>query len=638
MAEPIQMEKITVEAEAPAFDFDGAIQAGASKQDILRYLERNNVVDFDFKAARQAGASDDEIFDYVYKPSATSYQEDVSNIAPGMPESEYADEQQASQQSQEPSIISLPENMAIDTKQTIPTQGMPSYSASGDIQMTQVSKDQPEYSYEQQMETERTKRQKGTVMERSMQSGLQQPAEGAAYIDPATGKPVDTSTQAGAIDTSWDILFGPAGKLGFMGILQPGIGAELGKAGLESTSKLASKAITMVDDYLSKSRFSQYAGDQSGLSKEARIIVGRHSNNPEITPEYIDMVLAGVPTKDQAYILSRALGEQNYIKQAVRGDGDTVAAALRADLTRGKVKVQSAIGDVDVPGAMARYSDMMTMVEREGTQNVRPANNIASKVDQLLQETYLIPDRGQQTALRLKVALERNGNRMSLLDALEYRPEINELLRKARNHNEKANLKVIKDELDTFIEKLATPEQKAQIDDAISYYANTMQNKEAMELIQKNTDPRGIGVNWTKLHSDMADANLRTPEAVNALRIAEAFSKKFGNDKALVNIALPQGSSPDAGGALGAWGAIVNGLKNHFAFWGNRADNLRIQKAIVNTIKNSKTNYDFVDKLKANKNIPEEFKEVFLLPYKPGAKQTGDVNLEPMITPVGGYY
>jgi len=91
---------------------------------------------------------------------------------------------------------------------------------------------------------------------------------------------------------------------------------------------------------------------------------------------------------------------------------------------------------------------------------------------------------------------------------------------------------------------------------------------------------------------------------------------------------------------MGTLSFMINQLKDFFALYGNRSENLKIQKAIMKSLKSGRTNLDFVDIMKANPDIPEEVTKVFedtlQIPYKPGARQTGDVNLEPLVTPVGG--
>jgi len=412
---------------------------------------------------------------------------------------------------------------------------------------------------------------------------------------------------------------------------------------------LGHAADSLINSNKAKLGDSGYAGLIPNLSNEAQLYLSRHIGNPNITPQVVEAMLQGTKKEDQIYVLARHL-DPEYVKQAVK-DEDVLRAALKTDLARGRQKVLDAVGEVDVEGAMAKYADVKEHLRSTEGSVVRDASILKQAADAIVakfrpQDTttgavQLVSDSGYGLAIRMQNLLANTNGKLSLSQAFEMRPEINSLLRKARDPLEKANLKLMKDSLDDFISTMATPEQKAMVDDAISTYARTMENRDTLEIINKFTK-RNTAVNWAGLHRALNDAGLRSPEAVDALRIAETFSKKFGDDTQLATAAKAAGSSPDAGGALGAYGAFINFFKNHLSMWGNRSDNLKIQKAILNSLKNSKTNYDFVDNIRANKNIPDEFKgkdleqAILQIEYKPGARTTGDVNLEPIVPPAGG--
>lgn len=604
-----------------AFDFDGAEAAGISRQDILKEMEKSGKVGYDFTGARKAGVSVDDMYDTIKtKLTATDLPElptSLDDIVPGPP---VEDGVTPKISIGEITVIpEVPTNVGADSQTTLPSQIQ--YDEQGKpligIQSSTSIIDK------QKAETGIRDEAFSKAQEEANRKGF------ATYVDPITGEKKRVSE--GGIEPAYDILFGPGGRLGMFGILSGQAGAEAGKIIGKKSAEIASK----IDEQFAK---HPAAGLGDALSTEAKYIINRH---PNLTEDEVIQTLQGVKTADQAYALSRMLGETGYIRQAVRAEGDAPAGMLRADLEDARAKILQTVGTVDVAQAKAKYADMVKAIAGD-YKNVHNASGITEDLDFLERFYGVTPSAGNRVVTQMKATLGDNPN-INLSDALEFRADLSHLISKATRGKEKVKLNSIKENLDGFINSVATPEQKSMIDEAIGTYSRTMQNRDVLELVEKNTKD-GIAVNWTKLHRDLNDANLRSPEAVDALRIAEAFSKRFGNDKKLLNIAMPAGSSPDSGGVLGAWGYVINHLKDTLALYGNRAENLKIQKAILKSLKNGRTNLDFVDNLKANKDIPDEVTKIFeelnkvpeQIPYKTGARQTGDVNLEPIITPVGG--
>lgn len=593
------------------FDFAGAEAAGLSRQDIVREIEKSGKVKFDFTGARKAGISDDEI--YTELSSRGPQQIDEEDIVAGPPEDDMPEGDIYVGEVTAEAITTLPKAISEDNTASQPSTIM--YGKDG--KATTV------------MQQELQEAQ-ATVPEQA-QEAITKAGGTGSYIDPTTGKKVAISE--GGITPDYPMLVGT--RLGLFG--GPGM---MGEAALKTlaTSEIP-RGVELAKDTFDNlvargGLFKEFAETKGTLSKEAAYIIARH---PNMTEDEMVQALTGVKTADQAYALSRMLGEPGYIKQAVRAEGDAAAGLLRADLESGKNKIVQAIGEVDVARAKAQYGDMVDTIAQDYT-SVHNATPILEDLNFLERFYGVTPSAGNRVVTQMKATLGQNPN-INLSDALEFRADLNYLINKATRGKEKVKLNAIKDNLDGFINSVASPGQKQIIDDAVSNYSRTMQNRDVLDLIQKNTDDRGIAVNWTKLHRELNDANLRSPEAVDALRIAEAFSKRFGNDQQLLQTALPRGSSPDSGGVLGAWGYLINHLKDTLALYGNRAENLKIQKAIMKSLKKGTTNLDFVNAMKADKDIPEDVIKVFeplQIPYKPEARQTGDVNLEPIITPVGG--
>ena len=394
------------------------------------------------------------------------------------------------------------------------------------------------------------------------------------------------------------------------------------------------------------------------LGKEAMIILGR---NPELEPQVVDALLKDVPKEDQAYVLSRALGPEGagYIKQAVSASGDAERIALRNELAAPRNKLLDSIGDIDIDKARAKYADMVETVAKD-YKNVHDGSGMLDDLNFLERFYGVTPSKGNAVVNQMKAVLG-DSNKINLSDALEFRGDINYLLSKAKRGSEKVKLNRIKENIDGFISRTASTEQKALIDDAVSTYARTMQNRDLADIIAKHSrsgdtivedgmavvsNPNAISTDWVKVKRELADANLNTPEVKMAVNAVEQFAKRFAGDPMLANVAAVRGSSPDAGGVLGAWGYAVNQVKDIFALYGNRAQNLKIQDAILKSIRNSNTNKEFIDALLKNKTIPDEAKGAVVkafsqepvpqIPYNPGARQTGDVNVQPIVTPPGG--
>lgn len=555
-------------ASAGKYDVQGALSEGYTLEDI------GKDAGFDVAGAKSEGYTDEEIMAHLQGDSAQAQEGEVS----------VGDLQ----------VIQLSNNQNVDTKTTTPMQSMPIAGKPSDEASVLVSTDFPEYSKDQVMQA--------IVEHRNATQDY--------YVDPVTGDTKVSTRISGAIEPAYDMLPGGGSKLGIFGI-EAAIAA----------GKVTPEVVQGVNEAFAAVRpgLQDMAFDKS-ISPAAKLLLARRI---DISDDEAIKILQGIPTNEQALTLARALGEHGYIKQAVKAEGDKEAGQLLNIIKSPSGEVKTIVGEPDIQAAKDKYSAMSASISSEGTSNVRPVPKVSAKLNQLLSETYLVPNSAQSVALRLKGAIDRNNGNLSLPDAVDYMPELNSLIMKARNHNERAALQDIKSTIDDTITKLATPEQRSMFDDAVNTYARTMQNKETLDIINANTK-EGIGTNWTKVHRELAEANLRSPEAVDALRVAEAFATKYGNDSKLVQTARAAGSSPDSGGALGAYGFLVNHLKDIFANAGmkvgietNRGINLKIQKDIIKAIRQGKTDSEFVQNIRNSRNIPDEVKEQIVDVFEP---------------------
>jgi len=432
----------------------------------------------------------------------------------------------------------------------------------------------------------------------------------ATYVDPVTGEKKQLTE--GGIEPAYDILFGPAGKLGAFGVLTMPVGAEVGRVAATQTGVALSDAANAL--VARGGIFKDLVETKGGLSQEAKYLLANH---PDITEEQLAPILTNVKTADQAMAINRWLGETGHVNVAVGEGGSKAAGYLRAQLNQARDKFINTVGHSDMEQAKAQYGDMTAGIG-EGYTGRYDASSIKEDINNIYQIHHITEGRVGRIARSLKAAIGEE-NRLSLPDALDLRPDINFLINKADNGGEVKKLEAIKDSLDSFINSVATPEQQQVITSAIDNYSNTAQNKTILDIISKNTNEQGFAVNWAMAHRDMEKAGLRKPEAVRSMRIAEVYAKKYGNDKLLASAAMDTGTNPSAGGVMGVMGYLVNGLRNIAAkgelglgIATERGKDLRIQESILKTImrdlEKSKSDLDFVDKMMANKDIPEEVK------------------------------
>ena len=580
-----------------------------SKQEIVAHLESTGSADFDFKAARASGASDDDIYEYLYT-SNTKQPEEPQQIPQEYETAikELSPEPQMQQPTTEPqtdfTILPKEEMYVSDVSATKPSMSIPVYDEKGNVEFETINTQDLPMEMEKLRDTRIEKAQK-----KATESTFPQ-----LVADPETGEMIAVQPQGLQTDIPFFVAGG--GKLAMFSIE--------GALGKQTTGM--AKAASIIEEEFMKNANIAVLSD--GLTKEAKLLLIR---NPQVTKEEIQSWVEGVPKADQAYIIARRLRSagRGYIQKAVASEGDLAASYLRADLQRAGAKVEETLGSIDVQLAKAKYSDMMDEVAKD-YHSVHDASAVLKDLDFLDGFYGVAPSAGNTTVTKMRAVLGDNP-KISLVDALEFRSDINYLLSKASRGKEKVKLTSVKNNLDSFINSVATPEQKKQIDEAINFYSTTMQNRDTLAILQKHTNEDGL-VDWIKTAKELEEAGLNTPESKAALEITKQFAQKFGNDIKLYSAATTKGSSPDSGGVLGFWGFVVNNIKNTFSLFGNRADNLAIQKAIKNSILKSKTPLDFVDNIKASDYITETVKEkitepvVKMIEYKPKPSKVSDTS------------
>ena len=603
------------------FNFDEASKY-YSKQEIINHLESAGSVDFDFKGARNSGASDDDIYEYLYQSNTKQSEptqipkeyETAINKLSSEPQIQQPTEPQM-QQPTEPqmdfTILPKEEMYVSDVTATKSSMSIPVFDERGNAEFETINTQDLPMKMEK-LRDERIEKAQKIATESTFPQ---------LVADPETGEMIPVQPQGLQTDIPFFVAGG--GKLAMFSIE--------GALGKQTTG--IAKAASIIEEEFMKNANLAAIGD--GLTKEAKLLLIR---NPQVTKEEIQKWVEGVPKADQAYVIARRLrgAGRGYIQKAVASEGDLAASYLRADLQRAGAKVEETIGSVDVQLAKAKYGDMMDEVAKD-YKNVRDASVILKDLDFLDGFYGVAPSAGNTTITKMKAVLGENP-KISLVDALEFRSDINYLLSKAGRGKEKIKLNNVKNNLDNFINSVATPEQKVMIDEAIDFYSTTMQNRDTLAILQKHTNEDGL-VDWIKTAKDLEEAGLKTPESKAALEITKQFAEKFGNDIKLYSAATTKGVSEDGGGWIYILGLVSNTIRNTLARAGdligvetNRGAGLRIQNAIKKSILKSKTPLDFVDNIKASEYIPDTAKEkltepvVKMIEYKPKPVKISDTS------------
>ena len=582
------------------FDYKKALEDGASKQEIVEFVKSNKLENFDFDTAYERGANDDQIFDaLVNKPM--NFEKDVQMVQQAAPTATPVTTGDApagpvatAQDTFKPSAFEQPRADIVQ-----PEDGTATAPVSMGFGLDGASTETPQYATEQEFEQIKEERLDKAQDVATSETFAQ------TVVDPKTGEKIQV--EPSGLETDIPIL---TGKLAAIRLLS--------NPALQKTM----------------ARFAPMAAHGGvQLSREAAYIVNR---NPELSDEAVQTLLKDVPKKDQAYVLSRASGPEGagYINQAVAAGGDADRIALLNELKAPRNKLVEAVGDIDVDRAKHKYADMIEEVAGD-YKNVFDATPMLENLNFLKTFYGATPSTGARVVNQMEAVLTQNP-KITLSDALEFRADLNYLLNKATRGVEKRNIKAIKNNVDRFIDSVATTEQKALIDDAINTYSRTMQNRELVDIIAKNSksgdtilddglavieNPNAIATDWVKVKRDLADAGLTSPEYRMAVDVVEQYAKRFAADPALATAARVRGSTPEAGGVLGAWSYGVSVIKDFFAIYGNRAENVRIQKSILHSLRKSNTNKEFIDNLIASKQIPEDAKDTIVKAFSREAEE-----------------
>jgi len=326
-----------------------------------------------------------------------------------------------------------------------------------------------------------------------------------------------------------------------------------------------------------------------------------------ISTEEAKLLVEGLPAdKDQQALAIAYMGGDKTIgsiKRAAASSDDT-ALKLYEDLqARFKLMVET-IGPVDVNLQRTKYRDIATKIELKNPVT-HDASGIADNLDFLERFYGATPSKANSLVAQMKAVIA-DGQGLKVSDAMEFNRDLNYLIDKASRGKEKVKLNEIKQNLDGFLTKALDETDKRAYTMMNREYADTMNNAELLDLVNKSTSG-DRAVNWGKLSKSIVDEGLNSHEVNNALSIAKEFTKKFGSDHKLLSSSTEKSINLDTGGFLGTTSYLINKTLNMGALWGERHNAVVVQNAIFRALKKSGTELDFVDALKNSKFVPTKF-------------------------------
>ena len=370
------------------------------------------------------------------------------------------------------------------------------------------------------------------------------------------------------------------------------------------------------------------------LSTEAKILLKLNQNR--MSEAEALKALKGIPKKDQAISLAERFDlAKNYFGNAV-GQDDILAGKLGKRLEQRKNIIEPFTADEqDVAQAKKTFGEMKSRVDTE-VPHMLDTTSLKAQLEPL--QKYYATDPSPLGKSIRDIMIDLSGDKVSAGTVLDLRENINALLRKPsvkKVYKTRKTLESIKNQLDTFRANTFPKDLNQQIDNEIAKYSETMNRKLLGDIIDKNTKS-DFAVNWDAVLKDAKSQGLRGKVLDQVLPILKEFAVRFHNDKYLSNAITPLGKHDNLN-ALGVWSKIVMETLNaaNRATFGifakSRYKSTLITNAIRKSIKKSDTYLDFVEDLVKKKVItPEAATEIKQIAYKPEAKTTGDVNLNPL--------
>ena len=441
----------------------------------------------------------------------------------------------------------------------------------------------------------------GIATEGQVSSDLKQAQEYVA----TKGKPATTYegktlklgdvNEAGLIDTSVDVL-APTGK-----VIGSGISSKV-SLGTDQVISEILRGVQGINGQVSK-------GTEYLIN---RIVAGLPEGEAATKSTEIVQLVSSLPEDLQAYALANmAEGKMGFdnIRKAISNakDSSNLQATLNNSLRgRGKMVLDSPLGNSDINLAQQKWSEMLSKVEQVAPQQVS-TESFKNSLD-YVSNIYGLEGTSKASQIVRQIKADTSEPLLSASQALNVRKGINELIRKAPSGSrEITELNNIKSSLDSFIKSTLPKDVNDMVEETIANYARVANNSQFIEIVKKNT-AQGIGTDWAKVLKDAKSDGLKSEEITHAVNIAKEFEKKFKYDKQLSSTAVPSGVDEASGGLLWFSTQVANNIRDVFSPIYNRTrhENLVIQNEIVKAIKQGTNVTDVITGLSRNTNIPEE--------------------------------
>lgn len=363
--------------------------------------------------------------------------------------------------------------------------------------------------------------------------------------------------------------------------------------------------------------FNRLTRNLGPLSYEAKLLIDKH---PELDEAGVLRTLDGVPKADQAYALSNIVEDDfvDFAAKAVKPDNKDKLLLKQQLAGRTKI-IQNTIGNVDnqVLEAKDIYSKMVDEIAQNHPDSFK-FDSMLPKLDGLIKRYDKTPSKALSIVNNMKADLGAGQGVMDTRTALQFRQDLNYLINKAKRFEEKALLKSMKDGVDTFLTKNLDEQTLGMVDHAITNYSRAMNNRDFIEVMSKYTKQKST--DWVGLQKALKAERLSSPEVDNAIEIVKGFSEKFKNDKQLRSAVKVKGQAEDPGGMLGIMSYAINASRDALIPFGKRHEELKIQEAILKSIRNAKNPVDVFRRMEVNGVPPKmrkDLQEALLIEYKP---------------------
>ncbi len=336
--------------------------------------------------------------------------------------------------------------------------------------------------------------------------------------------------------------------------------------------------------------------------------VKEYAKRKGITDTELKDMLSGIPIEKQAETVA------NYTKESGTGLFRQVLKESDDRITEFHRRAQRRVKDIEKVAGTGNVKELDDVASKNFGEMVEEVRNMNVMVDTKnalngIDTSTILggkDDAAKNMLESMDEILTANQNQ-NLSDLLLIREELNAALRTAKGTS-KHILGKAKSNLDGLIKQGTPSEINKLVKTTVSDYANAKQNLKMSEIIESSKNIDGI-INYKTLGDKLAkEGDIDTYQSKAVVNILEQFDKKFNNDYRVLG-----GTSGDdtKEGLLGLHSEIISPLKSLFIRWGEYGNNIAMQKLIAKSLDSSKTPYSFASKIRGDKTVPREIREIF---------------------------